>query len=135
MSDLEGQTWSVRVSDVDALAIADVYHRRAATAEEHPVGRIVVNRNPLAAVKAEQQVRAGDEGMRNAHIGAEIASNDHVMTCRETTLRPVRLNRQYGRCRPTHQTSIGCGANQRWQIRCISGWPSLPRSARCCFSV
>jgi hypothetical protein len=85
-SDQEGQTWPVRSCDVDALTIADVHHPHAATVDEHPSRRTVVDRYPFAPIEAQQQVCAGDERMGNAHVGAEITSNDHILTCRETAL-------------------------------------------------
>jgi hypothetical protein len=85
-SDLEGQTWSVRLSDVDALTIADVDHPHPVTVDERPCRRTVVDRYPFASIEAQQQVCAGDQRMGNAHVGTEVASNDHIVAWREHAL-------------------------------------------------
>jgi hypothetical protein len=85
-SDQEGQAWPVRPSEVDALAIAHVERPHPATVDEYPSWRTVVDRYPFAPIEAQQQVRAGDQWMSNAHVGTEVASNDHLMSCRETAL-------------------------------------------------
>src|ERR1700758_588690 len=41
--DLEGQLWPVGISDVDALAVADLDDRHAAAVDESPVERTVVD--------------------------------------------------------------------------------------------
>ena len=86
MSDLEGQTGSVRHSDVDALAITDVDHPHPATVDEHPSRGAVVDRYPFALIEAQQHVRAGELRMGNAHVGAKVTSNDDIVAWRETAL-------------------------------------------------
>jgi hypothetical protein len=106
MSDLEGQARPVGLSDVDALAIADVDHRYTATVDVDPITRAVVDRHPPALIESEQQMGARDRRVRDAHVGAQVASNDDLVACRETALRPVAMNRQHRRRGPTHQISI-----------------------------
>jgi len=78
--DLERQLWSVGVSDVDALPVVDVDHRHPPTVDESPVERTVVDRQPPALVEAQQQMGPRDQRVRDAHVGAEIAPDHHVMT-------------------------------------------------------
>jgi hypothetical protein len=85
-SDLEGQTRPVGPSDVDALAIVDVDPPHPLAADENPGGRTVVDRYPFAPIEAQQQVRAGDQRMGNAHVGAEVTSDHHITAGREAAL-------------------------------------------------
>ncbi len=80
VSEREGQTRPVGLSDVDALAIADVDNRHPATIDEHPVRRIIGDREPPALLKAQQQVRASNERMGDTHVGAEVTSDHYIMT-------------------------------------------------------
>jgi hypothetical protein len=97
MPDLEGQARPVGLSDVDALAIADVDQRHAATVDEHSIARTVVDRQPLALIESEQHVCSRDRRVRDAHVRPQVASNDNIVACRENALRPVRMNGQHRR--------------------------------------
>lgn len=79
----KGQTQPVGITDVDALAVVNVDQRCSLTVDESTVPRAVVDRHPPALIETQQQMRAGDQGMRDTHIGAEVTSNDHIMACRE----------------------------------------------------
>jgi hypothetical protein len=85
-SDQEAQTRPVRPSYIDALAIPDVDHPHPATVDEHPRRRPVVDRHPFALIETQQQVRAGDQRIGNAHVGTKVTSNDDIMACGETAL-------------------------------------------------
>ena len=54
------------------------------TVDERPCRRTVVDRYPFAAIEAQQQVCAGDQRMGNAHVGAQVTSDDHIVAWRET---------------------------------------------------
>jgi hypothetical protein len=92
VSDREGQQRSVRVSDVDALTVMDIDHRHLAAVGERPVEGTVVDRQPPALVEAQQQMSTRNQGVRDAHVGSQIASHHHVVTCREGAFRPVVPN-------------------------------------------
>ena len=95
--DLERQLRPVGIADVDALAVVDVDHRHPAAVDESSVERAVVDRQPPALVEAQQQVGARDQRVRDAHVGAEVAPDHHVMACGEGAFRPVMPNGQRGR--------------------------------------
>ena len=106
--DLEGQQWPVGISDVDALAVVDVDHRHPAAVDESPVERTVVDRQPPALVEAQQQMGARNQRVRDAHVGAEIAADHHVVTRCEGAFRPVMPNGQRWRgwCTHCHNSSL-----------------------------
>jgi len=85
-SDREGQTRPVRPADVNALAIADVDHPHPATVDEYPRRRPVVDRYPFALFETQQQVRAGDYWVGNAHVGTKVTSNHDITARCETAL-------------------------------------------------
>jgi hypothetical protein len=76
----------IGIADVDRLTVVDVDHRRSTAVDESAVQRTVVDGQPAALVETQQQVSPGDQGMGDAHVGAEIASNDDVVTRCESTL-------------------------------------------------
>jgi len=85
-SELERQLRPIGIADVDGLTVVDVDHRRAAAVDEGPVQRTVVDGLPAALIETQQQMRPGDEGMGDAHVGAQIAPDDDVVTRCERTL-------------------------------------------------
>jgi hypothetical protein len=95
--DLEPQQGSVGIADVEALAVVEVDHRHSPAVDESPIERTVVDRQPPALVEAQQQMGPRDQRVCDAHIGAEIAPDHHVMACGEGALRPVMTNGQHGR--------------------------------------
>ena len=95
--DLECQPGAAGVADVDALPVVDVDHRSAVAVDERPVHRAVVDSDPLALVKAQDQVRTGDTRIGDPDISTQIAPHDDILTWREGTLRTVVPNGQYGR--------------------------------------
>jgi hypothetical protein len=92
VSDLKGQPRPVGISDVDALAVVDVDHRHAVAVHESPIERTVVDCQPPALVEAQQQMGAGNQRVRDAHVGAKIAPDHHVMTRCEGAFRAVMTN-------------------------------------------
>jgi hypothetical protein len=106
-SDLEGQPGPLRIADVDALAVVQVDHRHPVAVDVRSVQRAVVDRHPAALIEAQDQVRAGYPGIRDAQVGVQITPDDHLMARRERMLGPVVPNCQYGRGRSTHYISIG----------------------------
>ncbi|OBG67696.1 hypothetical protein A5704_09140 [Mycobacterium sp. E735] len=78
--DLEHQLRPVRVPDVEALTVVDVDDRHPPAVHESAVERTVVDRQPPALVEAQQQVRAGDERVGDAHVGAQIPPDHDVVT-------------------------------------------------------
>lgn len=102
VSDLERQLWAVGVADVDDLAVLDVDGRYPPAVDERSIQRTIVDRHPPALVETQQQVRTRDQRMRDPHVGAQIASDDHVVTRREAALRSVISDRQHRRGWSTH---------------------------------
>jgi hypothetical protein len=86
-ADLKRQLRSVRVSDVDRLAVVDFDDRYPTAVDESPVERTVVDGQPPALVEPQQQVSARDQGVGDPHIGAQIAPDHHIMTCRKGAFR------------------------------------------------
>jgi hypothetical protein len=58
-------------------------------------------------VEPQNQVRARDPRIGDAHIGLYVTSDDHLLAGREGSLRPVIPNRQDGRGGSGHHSSIG----------------------------
>ena len=83
--DLEDQLRPVGISDVDGLAVVDVDQRHPPAVDESAVQRTVVDRQPPALVEAQQQMGTRNQRVRNAHVSAEIAPDDYVMTRCEGT--------------------------------------------------
>jgi hypothetical protein len=54
--DLEAQLGAVGIADVDALAVMDIDDRYLPAVGESPVERTVVDRQPPALVKTQQQL-------------------------------------------------------------------------------
>ena len=73
---LEDQSRAVGVADVDLLPVLDIHDRHPASVDEHPVETAVVDGDPPALIEPQHQMRAGDQGMGDAHIGAEDAAHD-----------------------------------------------------------
>jgi hypothetical protein len=90
--DLESQQRSVGIPDIDALAVVDVDYRHPPAVDESPVQRTVVDRQPPALIKAQQQMGTRNQRVRDAHIGPEVAPHHHVVTRCEGTFRPVMTN-------------------------------------------
>jgi hypothetical protein len=78
-ADVEGQLWSVRVSDVDGLAVVDLGYRYPAPIDESSVERTVVDGKPLALVETQQQVGARNQRVRDAHVGSQIAPDHYIV--------------------------------------------------------
>jgi hypothetical protein len=76
----------IGIADIDGLTVVDVDHRDAAPIDVGPVQRTVVDGQPAPLIETQQQMRPGDQRMRDAHVGAEIASDHHVVTRCEGTL-------------------------------------------------
>jgi hypothetical protein len=93
-SDLEDQQRPVRVSDVDGLAVADVDQRDPVTVDVGAVQRIVVDRQPAALIEAQQQVGARDQRVGDAHVGAQVTADHHIVARRERAFRTVMANGQ-----------------------------------------
>ena len=106
MSDFEGHPRPVGLADVDALAVVDVDHRHPLAFDEHPVERVVVDRHPPALIEAQQHVRAGDQRVGHAQVGAQVTADDHVAARREAALGSVSPNRQHGLRGSIHRFSV-----------------------------
>ena len=82
-SDLECESRSAGIADVDALPVMDVDHRRAVAVDESPVHRAVVDGHPLALLETQDQMRARNPRIGDPDISAQIAADDDVVTRRE----------------------------------------------------
>lgn len=78
MADLEGDPRPGGLPDVDSQAVINVDFRHPLAVDEHPALRIVVDRDPIAPIEAQQQVRTGDQWVRHAHVGTKITPDNHV---------------------------------------------------------
>ena len=105
-ADLEGQLRAVGIADVDGLAVLDVDGGHPAAVDVHAVEAAVVDRDPAALVEPQHQVRAGDQRMGDADVGAEVAADDDVVACREVSGRPVVPNGQRGRGWSAHRDQL-----------------------------
>ena len=110
VADLERKLWPVGIADVDALAVVDVDHRHPAAVDVGAVQRTVVDGQPAPLIEAQQQMSTRDQRMRDAHVGAQIAPDHHVMACGEGALRSVVSDCQHGRCCLTHRHNLSCSA-------------------------
>jgi hypothetical protein len=61
----------------------DVDHRSAVAVDERPVHRAVVDGNPLGLFESQDQVRARNPRVGDPDIGAQVASDDDVVTRHE----------------------------------------------------
>jgi hypothetical protein len=61
----------------------DVGGRHPAAVDEHAVEAAVVDGNPSALVEPQQEVCPGDQGVRDANVGAEVASDDDIVASGE----------------------------------------------------
>jgi hypothetical protein len=100
--DLERQQRPVRISDVEALAIADIDHRYPLAIDESPVQGAVVDGQPPALIEAQQQVGARDQRMRYSHVGPEVAPHHHIVARGKRPLRTLMPDGQRRRGRCTH---------------------------------
>ena len=91
---LERQQRPVGVSDVDTLAVMDVDHRHPAAIDVRPVQRTVVDRQPPALIEPQQKMSTRNQRVRDAHVGPEVAPDNHVMARCEGAFRPVMPNGQ-----------------------------------------
>lgn len=110
-SDFEGQLWAVGIADVDDLTVVDVDHRHPAPVHVGPVQRTVVDSQPAALLEAQQQVRAGDQRMRDPYVGAKVTSDDHIMARCKSSLRSVVSNCQRGRRCLIHRPNCSCSTH------------------------
>jgi hypothetical protein len=85
-ADLEIQLRPIGIADVDGLTVVDVDHRDAAPVDVGSVQRAVVDGQPAALIETQQQMCPRDQRMRDAHVGAKIASDHHVVTRCKSTL-------------------------------------------------
>ena len=85
-SHLESQLRPVGIADVDDLTVVDVDHWHPAPVDVRPVQRPIVDSQPVALFEAQQQMRARNQRMRDAHVGPEVTSDDHVMARCKSTL-------------------------------------------------
>ena len=102
----EGDPRTVGLADVDRLAVVDVDDRNPLPVEVDAVQRVVVDRQPPPLIEAQQHVRAGDQRVRHAQVGPEVAAHDHVAASGETTFGPVRSSRQHGLLRSSHHIQV-----------------------------
>jgi hypothetical protein len=70
--------------------------------DEHPVEALVVDRDPVPVEVAQHDVGSGDPRVRDAHVGTDIAPDDHVAARRERALPSTGANGDRGRQRPAH---------------------------------
>lgn len=105
-SDFERQAGSVRITDLDGLAIADVDQFLPTVIDEGAIQRVVVDRYPATPIEAQQQMDARRYRVRNAYVSVQVASDDHVVACCEPTLRPVVVDAQHRRRRGVHTSNL-----------------------------
>jgi hypothetical protein len=92
---LEYQPRTVGIADIDTLTRLNIDRRHPATVDENSIQAAVVDCHPSALVESQHQVGAGDQGVRDPYIGAEITPDDHIMACCEGARRSVVPNGQH----------------------------------------
>jgi hypothetical protein len=80
---LERQQRTVRVADVDVLAVLDVGGRHAASVDVHPVEAAVVDGYPPALIEPQHEVCPGDQWVGDANVGAKVATDDDIVSSGE----------------------------------------------------
>ena len=105
-ADLEGQRRAVRVADVDPQPVLDVDGRDPAAVDEQAVEAAVVDGDPSALVEAQHQVGPGDQGVGDAHVGAQVTADDYIVACGEGAFGSVIPNGQRGRGWSTHRDQL-----------------------------
>jgi hypothetical protein len=80
---LERQQRTVRVADVDVLAVLDVNGRHPASVDVHPVEAAVVDGYPPALIEPQHEVCAGDQWVGDADIGAKVATDNDIVSSGE----------------------------------------------------
>lgn len=127
MADLEGDPRPGGLPDVDSQAVINVDFRHPLAVDEHPALRIVVDRDPIAPIEAQQQVRTGDQWVRHAHVGTKITPDNHVAARGEALLRPIGPNCQHRWMGSTHRFKLCCARSivlepdSRGEVNRISG--------------
>jgi hypothetical protein len=102
-SHLESHQRAVWVAEVDPHAIGDVGNGHALAIDEHSVQAAVVDRHPSALVEAQVHMRARDQVVGNAHVGAQVSTNYHVVACRKGAWDPVVQHGEGWRCCLRHR--------------------------------
>jgi hypothetical protein len=97
VAELERQPGTIGIADGDGLPVVDLYHRHPPMVDEHAVETAVVDGHPPASLESQHHMRARHQWMCDAHVGAQVATDDNVMAGRESTVRPVRSNGEGGR--------------------------------------
>jgi hypothetical protein len=122
--DLETQLRPIGVADVEVLAVLEVDGGNPPIVDVHPVEAAVVDGNPTALVEPQHQVRARDQRMCDADIGAKVAADDYVVARREGSGRSVVSNGQRGRGWSAHRDQLyrygpdsGAGLDRRQRAR------------------
>ena len=72
-----------------------------------PLSELLSIADPPALVEAQQQVSAGDQRVRHAQVGAQVAADDHVAARGEAAFGLVSPNRQHWLGGSIHQLSAG----------------------------
>ena len=105
-SDLESQLRTIGVADVETLTVVQIDRGDLPVVDVHPVEAAVVDGDPPALVETQHEVRARDQRMCDADIGAKIASDDYVVARRKGSGRPVISNGQRGRGWSAHRDQL-----------------------------
>jgi hypothetical protein len=85
-ADLEGHRRTVRIADIDPLAVLDIDDRHASVVDVQPVEAAIVDGDPSALVESQHQVYPGDQRMCDADVRAQVTADDDIVACCEGTL-------------------------------------------------
>ena len=105
-ADLEGQRRAVRVADIDPLAVLDVDDRHATVVDVEPVKAAVVDGEPSTLVESHQQVRSGDQRVRDTDVGPQVTSDDYIVACGKGALGSVVPHGQHRWGWSAHQDQL-----------------------------
>lgn len=105
---LEGERGTVRIADVDAQAVLDVDHGHALVVDKQPVEAAVVDGDPSALLESHNEMRAGNQGMCHADVGAKVTPDRYIV---------ARGERALGSVVPHGQHRWGCSGHHNQLYR------------------
>jgi hypothetical protein len=128
-ADLEGQRRAVGIADVDPQAVLDVDDRDATIVHVQAVEAAVVDGDPPALVEPHDQVRPGDQGVGDADVGAQVASNDDIGSCCEGALGSLVPHGQHRRGWWAHEDQL-YRPRRRLRTKSRTRFTAVPTTAK-----
>jgi hypothetical protein len=104
-TDLEGHRRAVRIADIDPQTVLNVDGRHAAIVDIQPIEAAVVDGDPSALIESHHQVSPGDQGMRDTHVGPQIAPDDDIVARCKGAFGTLVAHGQHGRGWSAHEAN------------------------------